>query len=396
MKKVDFFTGETPLEDVSPPVSHEEAMVAQIRNYNYGGPPVNIGGVGYNNYGYTGPPYQGIGYNYGYYQPPDYTYPGYNPYTPQPNPAFGMGNQYIQAKDVTVNIPAYNPWGSEYLLPANFEKEVFELQWKYWVEQQQHQAAAQIRQPVYGQPNYYGWSNYSTPYMYNNTGNQYIEKIKEIKDKARQERIDLNVELSRLAHNYLGQEFDEDKIRELYTGKTVTIPGITNIDIYDDNRLRNLIPFDNSQAYREHDAKVSAEFRKRVSPDADMNTCFENLAMVNYDYEMEDELHRRRRDLKSSYDSNTYKTLIRQKVFDEMDPSTQVRDMKTNLLGSGMFPTLSQNARLADDGTLKITYSYNQNQPIMNMNESQYQQEKARFNAFLNSIPDSIGGGNRG
>jgi hypothetical protein len=111
---------------------------------------------------------------------------------------------------------------------------------------------------------------------------------------------------------------------------------------------------------------------------------------------MEDELHRRRRDLKSSYDSNTYKTLIRQKVFDEMDPSTQVRDMKENLLGSGMFPTLSQNARLADDGTLKITYSYNQNQPIMNMNESQYQQEKARFNAFLNSIPDSIGGGNSG
>ena len=99
----------------------------------------------------------------------------------------------------------------------------------------------------------------------------------------------------------------------------------------------------------------------------------------------------------SSYDSNTYKTLIRQKVFDEkmakegLDPSRQVRDMRDNLLGSGMFPTLNQSDRLADDGKLNITYSYSPNQ-VNNLNESKYQQERARFNAFLNAIPNALGG----
>jgi hypothetical protein len=66
--------------------------------------------------------------------------------------------------------------------------------------------------------------------------------------------------------------------------------------------------------------------------------------------------------------------------------------MRDNLLGTGMFPTLSQNARLADDGTLNITYSYSPGQ-VNNLNESQYQQERARFNSFLNSIPNALGGG---
>ena len=407
MRKEDFFTGETPLEVVSPPVSPEEQM-ANIGGQVYGGPPVNIGGIGYNNYGYQGSPYGGgIGYNFGYNQPPAYTQYGYTPNMYQGNPAFAMmGNmQPMAAQDVTVNIPPHNPWGSEYLLPVDFEDQVDHLRWKYWWEQQTSEANRRISQPQqFGYPNYYGGQYYSTPYSYSNFGgNKYVEQYNEIKEKARQDRIDMNMQLSMLAHNYLGESYDENTLREMYTGKTITVPGITNIDIYEDNKLRNLVPFDNRQAYINADAQVSAEFRRRISPNASMNECFENLALVNYDYEMEKELHRRNKDLKSSYDTNTYKTLIRQKVFDEkmsregLDPSKQIRDMRDNLLGSGLFPTLSQNARLADDGTLNITYSYNPNQnQVNNLNESQYLQERARFNSFLNAIPNALGGDSGG
>jgi hypothetical protein len=245
--------------------------------------------------------------------------------------------------------------------------------------------------------NYYGNQYYSAPFSYNN-GNKYIEEYNRMRDEAKQRRLEMNMNLFRLAHNYLGEDFNEENTMEMLNGRTITVPGITNLDIYEDTKLRNLLPFDNSYLYRQHDAKVSEEFRKRISPDADMNTCFENLALVAYDMDMEEELHRRNRDLGSSYDSNSYKTLIRQKVFNEkvtkesLNASDQVKDMRDNLLGTGMFPTLSQNARLADDGTLNITYSYSPGQ-VNNLNESQYQQERARFNSFLNSIPNALGGG---
>jgi hypothetical protein len=151
--------------------------------------------------------------------------------------------------------------------------------------------------------------------------------------------------------------------------------------------------------YREYDQRVSDQFHKRIKPTDDMNTAFENLALVAYDYEMEDEMHRRRQELKGTYDSNAYKLLVRQKAIKENlhtkinESVNQVQDFKDNLLGSGLFPTLSQHATLADDGTLNITYSLDNNNVIQNQNESQYQKERARFNAFLNSIPSSLGGG---
>lgn len=402
MKKVDFFTGDTALEVVSPPVSEAESM-ASFGTYNYGGPPVQITPGGY---GYYGSPYQqGIGYNsqynFGGYQQPYYTQFGYGgPGTG--NPAFGMGYQQPQAEDVKVNIPPHNPWGSEYLPPDGYDDKIFDLQWKYWWDYQTSSAEQAIEQPNqfgYGYPNYYGGYYYSTPYNYNYfNGNQYIEQLNEMQDKARQARIDLNINLSKLAHNLLGEEYNENDLIEKYTGKTITVPGMTTLDVYDMNRFANLIPFDNSQAYRDRDAQISAEFKKRIGEETDMKSCFENLALVRYDYAMEEELHRRRRDLKSTYDSTAYKTLIRQKIFNDKVAkegkivTNQVQDMKDNLLGSGMFPVLNQNARLADDGTLNITYSYDGN-TINNLNESQYQQERARFNSFLNSIPNSLNGG---
>lgn len=407
MEKVDFFTGETALEVVSPPVSQAEANASIGQTIYGGGPPRNlfIGGVNYN----QGPPYQGIGYNagynYGYYNQPNYTQYGYgyNAYggAGQGNPAFGFaGNQpNVVAQDVTVDIPAVNPSGSIYLLPSDYEDRIFDLEWQYWWEMQQSTAEQQMAQPQfgYGYPNYYGMG-YTQPFVYNNyNGNKYIEEAKEILEKAKQDRIEMNINLAKLAHNYLGEEYNEEDLRELYTGKTVTIPNMTTVDVYDMNRFHNLVPFDNSQMYRDRDAQISREFRKRIGAHDDMNTCFENLALVDYDYKMEEEMHRRNQDLKTSYDSNTFRTLIRQKVFDEkikkqgLDPG-QVQYMKDNLLGSGLFPTLSQHAKLADDGTLNITYSYGPNQ-VNNLNESQYQKERERFNSFLNSIPSSLNGG---
>ena len=404
MNKVDFFTGDTALETVSPPISEAESM-ASFGAYNYGGSPVPVQQYG----GYQGSPYmqQGIGYGGygGYYQQPGYTqysYNGYNGYGAPGtgNPVFQMGGfqQQPTAQDVHVQIPPVNPWGSEYLPPDGYDDIIADLQWQYWWDSQTSSAEKAIEQPQqfgYGYPNYYG-GYYTTPYNYNYfNGNKYIDQLNEMQEKARQARIDLNINLSKLAHNFLGDEIDDDTLREMYTGKTITVPGITTLDVYDMNRFANLVPFDNSQAYRDHDAQVSAEFRKLIGDATDMKSCFENLAFVGFEYAMEEELHRRRRDLKSTYDSNAYKTLIRQKVFNDkvakagLKAANEIQNMKDNLLGSGMFPTLSQHAKLADDGTLNITYSYDGN-TTSNLNESQYQQERDRFNRFLNSIPGAI------
>ena len=426
MNKIDFFSGETALDVVSPPASQtqdeiEAANMASFGTYNFGGPPVSLNPAGQGYYGgqqqqfnYWNNPGFGYGqpqggYGFGQYMnsPTQGGY-GYNyqQFMNSPNPAFQfMHQQQYQnyqpmKKDVTVHIDAFNPGGNEYLPPADYEEKIFDLEWKFWNETQEKEAKRILEQPIGLGQNYYGYGYYSTPYNYNMySDNPYINQLKELQEQARQSRINLNIRLSRLAHNFLGDGYTDEQIEEIYTGKDVVIPGISTVDLYDQQRFANLIPFDNSQMYREYDKRVSDQFHKRIKPTDDMNTAFENLALVAYDYEMEDEMHRRRQELKGTYDSNAYKLLVRQKAIKENlhtkinESVNQVQDFKDNLLGSGLFPTLSQHATLADDGTLNITYSLDNNNVIQNQNESQYQKERARFNAFLNSIPSSLGGG---
>ena len=135
-----------------------------------------------------------------------------------------------------------------------------------------------------------------------------------------------------------------------------------------------------------------------------MQETFENMGLVWNQYELEEEKHRRRSRVKEQYDSNSYKYLIKKSAMERYakeqgitlpgsevnisDPSNnndyyrnRFQQIKQQALQN--FPTLAATSTLADDGTLHINYT----EVNKNLNEAQYQQNRDRFNRFLQSIP---------
>lgn len=407
MRHEDFFTGEVVEEPTSHQMSDEEvaSQFASFGQYHYG-PQQNV-------------VQPGLG--------------GYNPYYGQyqagaGNPAFdymrqqGMVPQQPQVPqgDITLEIPPVS-LGSEYLPPKDYEQTITNLQSQYYMDlvnqdaKQTVDSIAAGRNPMqFGGYNYYGQPMYSTPYNYNYYIGEYKDTLDEMKETARENRTNFNISLAKLARNFSGMSYDEQVINEMYHGKTVTVPGITYTDIYETNRLDNLVPFDNSAKYREADAKVTEQYRKYIPADANMQETFENMGLVDFEYRMEEEKHRRRASVKEGYDSQGYKYLIKKTVMDRYAEDNNItlpnqmgkgvpdgagsdiisqrfNKAKADLLNSGMFSTLQASGKLADDGSLHINYTYD------NINENMYKEQRDRFNGFLQSIPDAIldGGGDK-
>jgi hypothetical protein len=61
--------------------------------------------------------------------------------------------------------------------------------------------------------NYYG-TPYHNPYTYTDY-NKYQTRLDEMKEEARERRIRLNINLSKLAHNVCGETYDENVIEEI-------------------------------------------------------------------------------------------------------------------------------------------------------------------------------------
>ena len=92
-----------------------------------------------------------------------------------------------------------NLWGSEYLPPDGYREEIDRLKWQYWINQEQNITETQIRsdqQFGYGYPNYYGMP-YSVPSPYN-ASNEYIDQLNRMQETARQHRLDMNINLSKI------------------------------------------------------------------------------------------------------------------------------------------------------------------------------------------------------
>lgn len=409
MEKVDYYSGEVINEYGAR--TTDEMMAEQFASfgqYNYGVPASQIITPGS-----YGQPYGLGGYNqYQYYNPAGYS---------APNPAFaymqqaGIQPMYQQPQipqgDITYDIPGMN-FGNEYLPPMDYENLLNALQMEYWnnsINEEAKRAVSNIQQGntqynAYGQPinqyNYYGSPYFYNPYSYNSYTAEFNDKLKEIEEDARERRTKFNINLSRLAQNIMGNHgYDDNVIQELYRGKTMTVPGITYTDVYEFNRLNNLVPFNNAEEYRKRDAAISAEFNKYIKPNASMNETFDNMALVWNQYELQEEESRRRSRVKDSYDSNSYKYLVKKSAMERYAKEngvllpgagpTSTQDYYTNQFNKikqqafQNFPTLAATSRLADDGTIHINYT----EVNENVNEAAYQQQKNRFNAFLNSIP---------
>lgn len=410
MRKENFYTGEVLPSSTSPPniygTEQEAIYNASFGKYDYDpgarmmSQPVSIypGGYGYNqNFMYQQSQSVGIGSNP--YQ--------YN--VQQFYPSFAYQQQFQQPQELQYYIQPVNFSGSEYLPSMNFEDEIEKLKMEYWMKEQEQFAKDSVNRqnsgfynPFNCCTNYYGVPYYN-PYQYNSINSEISQKISNMQEEARENRINLNIHLARLAHNYLGDEYDDELLQERYRGKYVSAPNNfmgTIAEIYDYNRFQNMVPFDNTQTYIDHDLAVSRSYHSVISKDSDMQECFSNMGILNAQYELEEEQHRRR-NASALYNSsdNSYKYFVRSKAAERYA-------QKSNNVGSNMvpqnyqqslfggFPTLSQSAKLCDDGTLNITCNFGsragQTYSVHNSQEAEYENDRARFKSFIDSIPGSI------
>ena len=376
--------------------------------------PVPLTGGGY---GGTFNPYQQPSYGGGIGAPPPWYGGGYSPYgNPQPSYGYYRPPQQQQRPEMPTHIKI-NPlnMSGEFLPTADWEEEVAKMQMEYFNRQQEIEAKqlAERSNSVYGYGgygyNYYGIP-YVNPFQYNSLNNEFMSRIEKIRDDARDRRLEFNMNLSRLAHNFSREEnMPDSEIRERYTGKTVEIPaGFIPEVYYEQIRFANLQPFDNSQMYRDYYASLKREYDEIIPPDSDLKTTFANMAIIQAKWDMEEEQHRRK-DAAGLYNSgNAYKYYVRQKA-KERYAKANGGAMPT---GTAMMPTfgfnpasyvagnpvLSQAANLADDGTLNVSISLPANvgshkgevYTVTNSQEAEYNEKRERFGRFLDSIPGNI------
>lgn len=360
-------------------------------------------------------PYQ-PNYGRGIGAPPPWQYGGYTQYgNPQPSYGYYRPPQQPQRPEMptSVKINPLNMFG-EFLPNSDWEEEVAKMQMEYFTRQQEIEAKqmAERSNSVYGYGgygyNYYGIP-YINPYQYNSLNNEFMSRIEAMRKEARDRRLDFNMNLSRLAHNFSREENISDaEIRERYTGKTVEIPAgyIPEVN-YEQIRFTQMQPFDNSQMYRDYYASLKREYDEIIPPDSDLKTTFAKMGIIDAKWQMEEEQHRRK-DAAGLYNSgNVYKYYVRQKAKERYMKNNGTAGAPSAVMPSFGFnpanyvagnPVLSQAANLADDGTLNVSISLPANvgshkgeiYTVNNSQEAEYNEKRERFGRFLDSIPGNI------
>lgn len=443
MKHEDYYTGE-PVETGSPQVfqgnvidtgavSNQEAEAASMASfgkYDYDPAaraaaiqtaPVPLSGGGYG--GYYNPYQQPYGGGLGT-PPPWYGGYGYTPYG-NPQPTYGYykppyQQQTPQQMPTQYTIPPLS-YASPYIPPANYEAEIDRLQTEFYMRQQQLEAQQSLdrQNSAYGYNNPYGYNYYGipyyNPYQYNSLIREYSSKLDTMKQEAMDRRIEFNINISKVAHNFTRGKLSDEDIREMYTGKTVDIPqAIVPEQYYQQERFTRMEPFDNSQYYRNHYAALKREFDQIIPPDSDLKQTLANMAIIQAKWDLEEEQHRRR-DGGMLYNSgDAYKAFVRQKakercmqekgivsgppvysgmpVFNGFNPSGMA-----NTYVSGN-PILNKAASVSEDGTLNVSISLPANvgshkgeiYTVNNSQEAEYEEKRERFGRFLDSIPGNI------
>lgn len=316
--------------------------------------------------------YMGFGYNqpnYGYQQnyygypqqqygaPMNTPYMPYNPYQANPyqpnnsqimnpnqintgyvgSPAIGMINQWQQrpgtpyyqngwydpynqqvvqqapVQDQTVFVNGFNPTGSVGLLTSDAEEICAKMQVDMMMEQQAAIAKRQQRSQGYFNANIGGYNYYGMPlYSQFDTGvyQKYMNKLQEMKQQAIDRRLKFNKNLSRMCHNFLKDGTTDSDIDRIYDGYSYTIPGASIVEYRTQEKLKQLVPFNNAWMYQRHSAEVSALYHMIAPPGRNMNEFFQDAGLFFTLNEMEKEYHRRR-NTQNYYDTDIYHEHLR-------------------------------------------------------------------------------------
>lgn len=406
---------------------------------------------------YVPPTTYGLGGNYyqqQYAQQPQQTY-YQNPYMSQPsygygyNPYNGYGNypsgyqqfyqQQQQPQYTQMYIPPVNLSGNEYLLPANFEEYASDMMMRFYQEEadfkgrQIAERAKAKRENRYNPYSYNGYNYYGTPMYggsYNTFHSKVYDELNEIKAAAKEARINLSMNLSKLAHKAIGDDLTDEQISEIYHGKYVnvenTIYAYSEQDAFQARfTSERFVPIDPMMTpYIQYYNNTKEKIQSILPQDTPIEEVGQKLSLLLSEWELE-ELKEKRRRFDQSYDSSAYKRLLKEKCAEKaanqqgfslmrseeplpitqikehislmeqakaMSPEEKTKAMKNSLAQMGL-PLMSEAVYFDEDGTMCLRANIGNHKgetyTVSNENEATYANKRAAFAGFLDSIPRS-------
>ena len=445
MFKTNFYTGETSV------VGNGEQYTTEAEATHNAG----FGQYVAQQQGYIPPTTYGLGGNVYQRQYGQYEYPSYyqNPYMMPPtdqqqawgNPALQNGYNYQQQSQPQqysqVYIPPVNLSGNEYLLPSDFEDIAQNMMMQYYKERAEFEGkqiadrAKVKREHRYNPYQYsgYGYNYYGNPLygsMYQTFHSKVFDQLNEIKDAAKESRVNLSMNLSKLAHRAIGDNVSDEEIETMYHGKYInvenTVYACTEQDAFQARFTSDrFFPIDpGSTPYRQYYDNTRNKIQSILPKDTTLEDFGAKMNILLSEWELEEMLEKRR-GFGQSYDSSAYKRLLKEKCAekaanaqgfsliraDEPNQITKIKEQislmeqtkamsseeKTKIMKSGLaqlgLPLMSDAVYFDEEGTMCLRANIGNHKgetyTVSNENEAAYANKRASFAGFLDSIPRS-------
>lgn len=311
----------------------------------------------------------------------------------QPNNWWNPYAQQPQYQDKVVHVPGFNT-GSDTLFPADIEERVEKLQLDMMIEQEEADIKRQKTFQGYFNNNYGAYNYYGMPY-YSNTLDQSIQsKYRQIVMDMRQEAIEkrkkFNKHLSKLAHNFIGDDVTDEDIDMIYDGYSYTIPAAEFVEDAKQQELRRFKPVSNQQMYAKHFNEVHQATQNLIGgSDLNMNEFMEAQGLLKV-VDMLTEDYAKRRDTTRYYQEDSYRRFLRKSIMERNGISTTPQislNPGENIPFGNQFPTLNSASTILEDGTISISapnhfgLNNNTNRQIVldNKMEQHFEENKRRF-----------------
>lgn len=213
----------------------------------------------------------------------------YNPFVNTPNYGYYRPGYQTEVPH-TYTVKAYNPTGLSVMYSTDMNNRLAELERKY----QRMNADAVYRRKFNG-----GYNAYNYYGSMNTIGDmsiirEYQRERAKIEEEAKQNVIDFNLRLSRLAHSYKGdidvnnpEEFA--KIEAIYRDRTVELDPVEIKVMENRNRFGHLVDISQQCINGIGNAwnKVTEEHNKIIPPDADLDTFLNKAGLLLWESSVE-------------------------------------------------------------------------------------------------------------
>lgn len=250
------------------------------------------------------------------------------------------GNMTVEGEEkkpeeiTRIYIPPYNPLGINALPPSDLNNTLSNLAITYIGEKAEAEAKAvaeysrAMRSGKFNtlSANYYGQLQITPRNFLRFDGGSVAKTVDQINHDAKINGLNLSMNLSKLAHNYLKDGVTEEKIRDIYCGKYENIENTPYyLSDFDKLELRakdwvlldgvNNISWQ-TKRYRSEYNQQRANIEKVLPP----NTRAEDFGMFAselYAKWEDEEIKTKNRSLNDQFDHNDYLTLLRNRILEE-------------------------------------------------------------------------------